>query len=154
MQTNSQLNGAFSFENTFSEILGRESTHEEGFILSLALVPHVLPSFLDEIIKEVYPEGGDFPEIGGVKIENHRGLLPTGQTALYLLAKNDVNKRLQIQQLFSPEHWFFKESILFVEEVKDGDPLMSGKLILAKEVVHLLSYGEILKPKFGTNFSC
>lgn len=141
-----------SFQDTFSEILGRETTHEEGFILSLGLVPHVLPSFLDEIIKEVYPEGGDFPELGGVKTENHRGLIPTGQTALYLLAKSDVAYRLKIQQLFSPEHWFFKDNILFVEEVKDGEPLMSGKLILAKEIVHLLCYGEIQKPKFGTNF--
>lgn len=152
LKSNSQLNGEFSFQNTFSEILGKETTHEEGFILSLALVPHVLPNFLDEIIKEVYPEGGDLPELGGLKTESHRGLIPTGQTALYLLAKNDVNKRLQIQQLFAPEHWFFKENIVAVEEVKDGEPLMSGKLILSKEMVHLLCYGEVIKPKFGTNF--
>ncbi len=152
LRSDKEFKDNISFQNTFSEILERETTHEQGFILSLALVPHVLPSFLDEIIKEVYPEGGDFPEIGGVKTESHRGLIPTGQTVLYLLAKNDVNYRLQIQQLFSPEHWFFKENILFVEEVKEGEPLMSGKLILAKEIVHLLSYGEIQKPKFGKNF--
>ena len=142
----------FSFQNTFSEILGKETTHAEGFILSLALVPHVLPNFLDEIIKEVYPEGGDLPELGGVKTESHRGLIPTGQTALYLLAKNEVNSRLEIQQLFSSNHWFYKENILYIEDVKEGEPLMSGKLILSKEIVHLLCYGEAIKPKFGANF--
>ncbi|TDD95999.1 ATP-binding protein [Flavobacterium cellulosilyticum] len=152
LQSNSDLEEIFNFQNTFSEILGKETTHEEGLILSLALVPHVIPNFLDEIIKEVYPEGGELPELGGVKTENHRGLIPTGQTALYLLAKNEIVYRLQIQQLFSPEHWFFKKNILLIDEVKEGEPLMSGKLMLSKEMVHLLCYGEILKPKFGTNF--
>ncbi len=142
----------FNFRNTFSEILKKETTHEEGLILSLALMPHVLPNFLESIIKEVYPEGGDLPELGGVKTENHRGLIPTGQTALYLLAKNDINYRLQIQQLLSPDHWFFKESIVSIEDVKEGEPIMSGKLMLSKEVVHLLCYGEVVTPKFGTNF--
>lgn len=141
-----------SFQNTFSEILAKETTHEEGFILLLALVPHVLPNFLDEIIKEVYPEGSDLLELGGVKLENHRGLIPTGQTVLYVLAKNNISKRLQIQQLFSAEHWFYKGNILLIDEVKDGEPIMSGKLILPKEIVHLLCYGERLKPKFGINF--
>lgn len=152
LQSNSDLEETYNFQNTFSEILENATTHEEGFILSLALVPHLIPHFLDDIIKEVYPEGGDFPELGGVKTENHRGLIPTGQTALYLLAKEDINFRLQIQQLFSPEHWFYKENVLAIEEVRDGEPIMSGKLVLSKEMVHLLCYGENLKPKFGTNF--
>lgn len=152
LQSNSDLEEKYNFQNIFSEILERATTHEEGFILSLALVPHLIPNFLDEIIKEVYPEGGEYPELGGVKTENHRGLIPTGQTALYLLAKEDINYRLQIQRLFSPEHWFFKENILLVDDVKEGEPIMSGKLMLPKGMVHLLCYGEVMKPKFGTNF--
>lgn len=142
----------FSFQNSFSEILQKETTHEEAFALLIALVPHVLPNFFDDIIKELYPEGGDLPQLGGVKEGNHRGMLPTGETILYLLAKEEVNDRLQIQQLFLPDHWFFKENILFVDEVKEGMPLMSGKLILPNEIVHLLCYGEKQKPKFGPNF--
>lgn len=142
----------FDFQNIFSSALKREMSHEEGFILTLALVPHVLPNFLDDILKEVYPEGGDLPQLGGVKTENHRGMLPTGETVLYLLAKNEVNYRLEIQQLFSSSHWFYKETILSIEEVKEGEPLMSGKLILPKEIIHLLCYGEVVNPKFGASF--
>jgi AAA+ superfamily predicted ATPase len=142
----------FNFQNSFSEVIGYATTHVEAFVLLTALVPHVLPNFFDDIIKEVYPEGGDLPQLGGVKEGNHRGMLPTGETVLYLLAKDDVNHRLQIQQIFSAEHWFFKENILFLDEVKEGEPLMSGKLILPKEIVHLLCYGEKQKPKFGPNF--
>jgi AAA+ superfamily predicted ATPase len=141
-----------NFSNTFSEILKKEITHEEGFILLMALVPHVHPNFFDEIIKELYPNGGDFPELGGVKEGNHRGMICTGETIQYLLAKNELNYRLQIQEFFSTSHWFFKERVLFLSEAKEGEPIMSGKLILPKEMVHLLCFGEKLKPKFGPDF--
>lgn len=145
-------NEDFNFQNSFTQTLHKETTHEEAVILLLALVPHVIPNFFDEIIKEIYPEGGDLPELGGIRLENHRGMLPTGETVQFILAKDHLDYRLEIQQLFSQEHWFFKENIVLLEEVKEGEPLMSGKLILPKEIVHLLCFGERVKPKFGANF--
>lgn len=142
----------FDFTNSFSESLNKETTHVEAVILLLALVPHILPDFFDDVIKNLHPDGGELPEFGGVREGNHRGMIPTGETVLHILAKNDLDSRLEIQQLFSPEHWFFKENILILEEVKDGNPMMSGRILLPKETVHLLSYGEIIKPKFGANF--
>lgn len=142
----------YNLENTFSELLKRPTTHEESFILLMALVPHILPSFFDEVIKKVFPEGGEFPELGGVKEGNHRGMISTGETILYLLAKDNINHRLDLQHLFLPNHWFSKENIVYLEDVKEGEPQMSGRLVMPKEVVHLLCYGEILKPKFGVNF--
>lgn len=149
---NEEEQQTYTFQNSFSEVLKRETTHDEAVILLLALVPNILPHFFDEIIKEVYPDGGEIPELGGIRLENHRGMLPTGETAQYILAKEDINYRLEIQQLFSPTHWFFKENILFLEEVKEGEPIMSGRIILTPEMVHLLFFGERLKPKFGPNF--
>ncbi|GAA4160164.1 hypothetical protein GCM10022217_23820 [Chryseobacterium ginsenosidimutans] len=143
---------SYDFKNTFSEILKKETTHEEAVILLLALVPHVLPNFFDDIIKELHPEGGEFPELGGIRLENHRGMLPTGETAQYLLAKENIEKRLKIQQFFETSHWFFKEQVITIDSVKEGEPLMSGRLILKSETVHLLLYGEKLKPKFSPDF--
>ena len=142
----------YNFQNTFSEVLERETTHEEAVVLLLALVPHVLPHFFDEIINGIYPEGGEFPEFGGVRLENHRGMLPTGETAQYILAKDNIEQRLQIQQLFDISHWFFKDQILTLDSVKYGEPMMSGRLILKAEIVHLLLCGEKLKPKFSPDF--
>ena len=142
----------YDFQNSFSEALNRETSHNEAVILLIALVPHVFPDFFDEVIKKLYPEGGDLPEFGGVREGNHRGMMPTGETVLHILAKDDLNYRLEIQQLFAPDHWFFKQNILLLEDVKEGEPIMSGKLKLPKEVVHLLCYGEAVKPKFGINF--
>lgn len=147
-----EIGSNYNFQNSFSEILKRETTHVESIIILIALVPHVLPHFFDEIIKEIYPDGGDIPELGGIRLDNHRGMLPTGETAQYILAKEDINYRLEIQDLFSPNHWFFRENILFIENVKEGEPLMSGRIILQPEMVHLLFFGEKLKPKFGPNF--
>lgn len=151
-QLKSEETDTFQFQGTFSEVLHQPTTHEEAFFLALALVPHIQPSFFDEIMKDVLPEGGDFPELGGLREGNHRGMLPTAETALYVLAKNDVNYRLHLQQLFAPEHWFYKNNVLLLEEVKEGLPITSGKLIMPKEIVHLLCYGEQVKPKFGMNF--
>src|SRR5262245_36814136 len=54
---------------------------EEFAILMMALAPHLAPAFFDNLVSAHLPEGGDFPEFGGVKGANHRGILPTGETA-------------------------------------------------------------------------
>lgn len=147
-----EIQETYNFQNTFSEVLGREIMHNEAVILLMALVPHVLPNFFDDIIKELHPEGGEFPEFGGVRLEGHRGMLPTGETAQYILAKENIEHRLKIQQYFEASHWFFKEQIITIDSVKEGEPLMSGRLILKSETVHLLLYGKKLKPRFSPDF--
>ena len=147
-----EKNETLNFQNSFSDSLNRETTHEESVILLCGLVPHVLPHFFDEIIKEVFPNGGDLPQLGGQRPEGYRGFLPTGETIQFILAQENVEKRLEIQELFSENHWFYKSNILSIEEVKSTEPKMSGRLLLSPETVHLLSFGEIIKPKFGINF--
>lgn len=151
LEKNSNIND-IDLSNTFSELLNREISHIEGFILLTAMAPHVSPSLFSDIIGEVYPQGGDFPELGGIKNTTHRFFLPTGETVLYLLAKDDIPKRLEIQKYFDQQHWFFKEQVLFIKEVDEGEPLMNGQLIMPNEMVHFLCYGEKLIPKFGTRF--
>jgi hypothetical protein len=79
---------------------------EAYFVLLLALAPHVQPNFLDAMIQQFLPGGGEFPEIGGVKGSNHRGTIPTGETALFLLAGTDLHARLRVSEYFSPVHFF------------------------------------------------
>src|SRR5688500_17255310 len=79
-------------------------THEACTILTLAIVPHIQPNFFNKIFAEHLPEGGDFPEFGGVKGTNHRGILPTGETAQFILAGDDLEKRLDVQRMLGSEH--------------------------------------------------
>lgn len=142
----------FNFRNTFSEVLDRETTHEEGLILLLALASHVIAGFYDDILKELYPNGGEFPEWGGVKNDTYRSMQPTGETIQYILAGQNMEKRLQLLDYFKEEHWFYKAQILFLENVPEGMPIMSGKLIIPLEALNLLMYGEVLQPRFGPDF--
>ena len=129
-----------------------EPTINEFVIFLLVLAPHINPVFLNQIISEHFPEGGEFPEFGGVKGNNHRGILPTGETAQFILAGDDIDKRLEVQRLLGSEHWFAKERILWLEPVREGEPVMSGRLILNPEVVEQLTFGTLSKPRFSMEF--
>lgn len=133
-------------------IRAHKPSFEEYIVLLMALVPHVQPHFFNQIMAEFLPEGGDLPEFGGVRATNHRGILPTGETAQFVLAGNDLTKRLEIQALFTPAHWFLQQHILKLENAREGEPVMSGRLLLDSEVVELLTVGSISPPRFSMDF--
>ena len=125
---------------------------EEFAILMLALAPHLQPEFFNALIAEHLPEGGDFPEFGGTKSAAHRGILPTGETAQFVLAGDDLGKRLSVARILGSEHWFSQKRILWVEAVREGEPVMSGRLIIDPEIVEELTTGKISKPRFSAEF--
>ncbi|MEN0047729.1 MAG: ATP-binding protein [Bacteroidota bacterium] len=129
-----------------------ELSKEEQIVLLLAYASHLQPSFLDQIIATHIPNSGDFPQLGGTKGKAYRGFLPTGQTALFLLAGDDLEQQLKYQYLFSEDHFFAKRYILWLEDVPKGEPRMSGKIILSQEYIDLLNTGKVARPKFGIQF--
>jgi hypothetical protein len=133
-------------------IIRNKLTIEEYIVLLIALVPHVQPTFFENVIQEFLPQGGDFAEFGGVKGTNQRTILPTGETALFIVAGNEMPHRLQMQQMFGADHFFAKENILLIESVKEGEPRMSGKIILQHEYVDLFTTGSVTRPGFGPDF--
>ena len=133
-------------------ILENQLENNEIAVLLLALVPHVYPEFFSELIAEYLPNGGDFPEFGGVKGKNHRGILPTGETVLYVLAGKDVKERIEISRIFEEEHLFAQKNILALDEVPPGEPKLSGRLVMDEEYVDLFLTGKISKPKLSADF--
>ena len=121
-------------------------------LLVLALAPHVFADFLDNAIQQALREAGDFPQIGGVRGRNFRGLLPTGETALFLLGGSSAKQRSVVQQLLSEEHRFTKERVLWLEEVAEGEPRMSGRIILSQEYVDLFTVGRVARPRLSAQF--
>jgi SpoVK/Ycf46/Vps4 family AAA+-type ATPase len=57
-----------------------------------------------------------------------------------------------VQFYFSEDHFFFRESILWLEPVKEGEPVMSGRIILAQDVVDKILLGRESAPRFGVDF--
>ena len=145
------------FENLGNTRLNKfiRETHlsiPEIIILLLALVPHIDPGFFRSVISSYLPNGGDFPEFGGVKGKNHRGILPTGETVLYVLAGMDVEKRVEIFLFFEEDHLFARKNVLYIERPGYGEPKMSGRLILDEEYVDLFVAGKISKPQLISDF--
>lgn len=125
---------------------------DEYLVLLLALAPHIQPDFIDSIIHHYLPHGGDFTEIGGVKGTNHRGMLPTGETALFIIAGNDVLRRMTLQKILFDEGVLVRENIITLEQVKEGEPMMSGRLILSNAWLLKLLTGKEPQVKFGLDF--
>ena len=125
---------------------------EELTLLLLALSPHINGYLLDEIIQNNIDSAGDFPQLGGVRGKNFRGFLPTGETALFLLAGEDMNKRNQVRQFFKPEHFFLKHGILWLEDPPEGEPAMSGRIIFSQDFAELLIHGKVSRPRFSMKF--
>lgn len=144
--------GLSDFSTKLNESVQHHLEEKEILLLLLALAPYLAPQFLDTIIQESLPQPGDFPQIGGVRGKNFRGFLPTGETALFLLAGDDPGKRMEVQQLFSEDHLFAKKHILWLEEVPEGEPHMSGRIILSQEYVDLFTIGKVARPRFSMNF--
>ncbi len=147
----------FRFENSGNTRLNEfirefNLSTQEIIILLLALVPHFDPGFFRSVISYYLPNGGDFPEFGGVKGKNHRGILPTGETVLFILAGNDVEKRTEISRYFEEVHLFAKKSVLYIEPAGHGEPKMSGRLIMDEEYVDLFTNGKISKPRLSNDF--
>lgn len=127
-------------------------TEDEVLVLLLALAPHIYPTFLDDAFQEILKSAGDFPQFGGARGGTFRGFLPTGETVMFLLAGQNLKMRGAASELFSTGHWFFTERILYLENVKSGEPKMSGKLILDDEWVEKLTTGKISPPALSLTF--
>ncbi|MDO6818876.1 ATP-binding protein [Zobellia sp. 1_MG-2023] len=134
------------------EIKKANLSNEEKILLLLAICPHIDSSLLDCVIQAMLESTGDFPQLGGIRGKNFRGFLPTGQTALFLLAGDDFKKKQQIYKFFEPEHFFEKCHILWIEEAPEGEPKMSGKLVLSDDYEDLMLLGRMGKPKFSMKF--
>ncbi|WP_035454812.1 ATP-binding protein [Algoriphagus terrigena] len=125
---------------------------EERLVLLLSLLPHIKPHLLDILHIKNQTYDTPFTEFGGIKGEKHRGFLPTGETAVFLLAGSDLKKRFQLLRLFERSHFFAKHKILSLEGTSRDEPYLSGVLKISKEYLSLLTTGEAFKPDFDVDF--
>lgn len=143
-------NGMDDFLSEF--IIENQLSETDVLLLSLALIPHVKPDFLSSIIAEYLPNGGELPEFGGIKSKNHRGILPTGETAQFLIAGNNLEQRIAFYNYIHNDSFLFKKGILSLDAVPHGEPQLSGLLMIDDEYVERFMTGKILKPKLSAKF--
>lgn len=133
-------------------IIDNELTFEEMAVLLLAIVPHIQPHFLDDVIQNNLGKTGEFPQLGGIRGKQFRGFIPTGETALFLVAGNNLERRFQVMNMFSEDHRFATKKALWLDDATEGEPRMCGKLVVSQEYIELFTLGKVSRPRFGMNF--
>ncbi len=118
----------------------------ERILLLLALIPHVQPDLLNPFITDKNIE------YGGIKGTNHKGFLPTGQTALFLLGENDQSMQGALLEMLSHRHKFHEANILTLESAPRGEPELSGALVPSREIIDIVTRGHVRPPDFGNDF--
>ncbi len=124
----------------------------ERIVLVLGLVPHIKPQVLDVFFTKNGDNARFFTEFGGRNGHSYQGFLPTGETAMFLLAGDDLAKRLSLSYIFEADHFFSQHNILKLTGGSSNEPELNGFLSLTSEVIDLVTTGNVRKPIFGMDF--
>ncbi len=140
--------------SVYEQIIRRFNfTTEERIVLLTALAPHICPQLLDVFFIKNETYNRSFTEFGGIKGSKHTGLLPTGETAIFILCGNDLVERFKVIQLFDSNHFFSKQKIVVLDaENANNEPLLSGLLTITKEYLTYFTSGGAFEPKFNNEF--
>ena len=125
---------------------------EERLVLILTLAPHIRPQILDPfLMKNAHFDRG-FSEFGGLSPSAHGGFRPTVETALFVLAGDDLARRFALRMLFEAEHFFARSGMLSLDGDAPGQPLGDQTLGIGREYLNLFTLGTGYRPEFGAAF--
>ena len=140
-------------EGTYAAFIHKHRLNfEERLVLILALVPHIKPEALDILLTKNKGYDRRYSEFGGMLLEGHLGLVPTRETAMFLLAGDDLFKRLQYQYIFAADHIFIKEQTIKNTNQNQARPWGSRIWMLAQEYVSHLTSGKSYHPAYSVDF--
>ncbi|MCP3669624.1 MAG: ATP-binding protein [Gammaproteobacteria bacterium] len=125
---------------------------EERLVVLLALLPYIRPQCLDVFFTIDAKLNRGNTEFGGLQGKMHGGFLPTGETAMFLIAGNNFFSRFEFQQMFERDHYFARHNLVKLEVAPVGEPALSGALTISDELVDYLTRGELRKPDFSRDF--
>lgn len=124
----------------------------ERLLLILSYLPHVRPDALDPFFIQNQSVQRRFTEFGGLTGLSHGGFLPTGETAMFLLAGDDIKQRLRFRCLFNPDHYFYTQNILRLNHRHQEEPQLASALHLTPEYLERLTTGRSYNPPFSPEF--
>ena len=125
---------------------------EERVIVMLALMPHIKPQALDTFFLQNGALDRQFTQFGGWKGLSHAGFLPTGETAVFIIAGDDPIKRCEVVRMFQRDHWFYTSNILRLEGANEGEPFLSGQLRVSEEFLSHVLLNREYKPDYSIGF--
>lgn len=117
---------SFSPKANYERIALTSLSTEEQLIFLLGLAPHFDPALLDCLLE---PETGiSVSDTGGRRGIYHNGILPTVQTALFLLAGKNVAAKMEALRYFSPSAALNREELIRVVPTENGESIAASLL--------------------------
>ena len=124
----------------------------ERLVLVLSLVSVLRPHLLDVFFTKNATFDKEFSEFGGLNDNPGKVFVPTAETALFLLAGDDLEKQLFFSALFDAEHVFSLHNFITLSKQQSHQSYLSGVLTLSSEVLDLVTRGHTRKPVFSSEF--
>ena len=124
----------------------------ERMVLILSLAPHIKPEILDLFLIQNPTTNRGYTEFGGRVRGDRAGFLPTGETALFMLAGGDLEARFKGAEIFNKNHPFFEQHILEFDEIGTGGIRMRGQLNVSEELLERLTTGNSFSPSYSSKF--
>lgn len=125
---------------------------EERLILMLALIPHLKPDLLDVFFSQNATFSKRFSEVGGRVGNTHTGMLPTVQMALFILAGDDLGRRLSYWPWFEEDGWLIQSQVLKCPVYDKDEPLENRGLQVTPEYLSYFISGKAYQPVFSSEF--
>jgi len=142
--------GSGAFYADFVRALGLGPA--ERLVLLLAYLPYAKPDALDVLFIQNRALDRRFTEFGGITGGSHSGFLPTGETALFVLAGDDLAARLRHREILGPEHPLAAHNVLHLDHRHPDEPRSSAALQLTADAVERLTSGRPYHPPFSPEF--
>ncbi|MEM6814067.1 MAG: ATP-binding protein [Bacteroidota bacterium] len=140
-------------ESSYHQLLtSTKCTGLDRMILALSIAPYVRPQVLDAFFLKNNNLDRGFSEFGGIKGAQHRGFLPTVETAAFLCAGSDLQLRKEVKKSLSPNGPLRKVGIIKVGQTSQNEPQLSAQLYVDDHWMEYLISGREFVPEMSHEF--
>ena len=140
-------------DSCFSVVI-REAkfTAPEQMIVLLSLLPELAPDTIGDLIRKYAGKDREDTAIGGVRGKQHRGVLPTGEMAQFLIGASNPAMRFAAGNLLSPNGKLLSQRYLKLLPSPDGEPYLAGILQPSMDFRERIFTGKVSHPTFSPDF--
>lgn len=122
---------------------------EDRILLMLAWIPYLKPQLFDCFQVKNSDTGLRFSEFGCIENDKDGSIHPTLATALFILAGDDINSRIELAAYFT-RHPFFATSLFFHKDESGGPSFSNWIISVSQEYLDRLIFNRTFIPD---NFS-
>ncbi|NMM50864.1 ATP-binding protein [Marinigracilibium pacificum] len=128
-------------------IIKNNLTIHERLVLALAIAPHAWPDLINGLLYK-----GRLSTAKLINSETKALLLPSGETALFLLSGNNLSMRLKACRFFDSDHVFYRRGVLSIRSAGNTGTQYDGELRLSQDYVESFLFNSVRRPKYSSDF--